>query len=239
MDVLATFRRRWFVIVLLFVVCAGAAGVYSKLATKIYRASTLISVTAARFDYGNGLAAQGLLDNYAVQMTGQQLLGQLNQQLQLDKTPEQLAKEINAVADNTAFTIALSVDDTDPRRAADIANGLTNLFVTTIREYNLAHLNPDVAVKVIHSATVPGGPNRPKSKINVLAGGLLGLLLGAGAAYLLDTYDDRVRSEYDVEHGLQMPLLGAVPPLPVASIVTKPVSGVREDSKAPPAALVR
>lgn len=227
-DFFLILRRRWFVVLLCFLVCAGVAGVYSKLATKYYRASTLLSVTAARFDYGNGLAAQELLDNYAVQMTGQQLLGELNQQLKLDKTPEQLAQNIHAVADNTAFTITLTVDDTDARRATDIANGLTNLFVTNIHQYNLAHLNPDVAVQVIHSATIPTSPNRPKTKVNVLAGGILGVLLGAVVAYLLEVLDDRLHTEHDVESSLKMPLLGVIPTLPAENgrtlVVSPPVS---------------
>jgi polysaccharide biosynthesis transport protein len=210
-DVLAALRRRWFVIVLCAVVCAGVAGVYSKTTTKVYRAVTTISVTPARFDYGNGLAAQQLLANYAANLTGETLLKQLDTKLQLDIAPDVLARMITVTSDNTVLTITLTVDDTDANRAANIANQLAQLFITTQTQYNLSHLNPDVDVHVVHSAAVPGSPNRPKSKTNVLAGLILGLLVGGGAAYVLDVWDDRLRTEHDIEAGLGMPLLGNLP----------------------------
>jgi capsular polysaccharide biosynthesis protein len=213
-DVLGAFRRRWLVIAACALICAAIAGVYSKATTKIYRATTTISVTPAKFDYGNGLAAQQLLANYAENITGEQLLTQLNDSMTLDMAPAVLARMITATSDNTALTITLTVDDTDAKRAADIANGLTQLFITNQKQYNLSHLNPDVDVQVVHSAAVPGGPNRPKSKTNVLAGLLLGVLVGAGAAYALDVWDDRLRSEHDVEAGLGLALLGDIPHYP-------------------------
>lgn len=213
-DVLAAFWRRWPIILACVVVCAGVAALYSKLTPKIYRASTVISVTAARFDYGNGLAAQQLIANYALQLSGQDLLRQLDQQLKLDKSPAELEQMIKASSDNTTLTINLSVDDTDAQRAADIANGLSQLFVANTQAYNQAHLNPDVDVRIYQAADRPTSPNRPKTKINTLAGALLGLLVGCGAAYLLDIWDDRLRGEHDVEAGLGLPLLGSIPRLP-------------------------
>ena len=219
-DVLAAFRRRWVIILACIVMCAGVAGIYSKTTTKIYRAATTISVTPARFDYGNGLAAQQLLANYAVNITGQDLLRRLDDTLTLDLSPDVLAHNITATSDNTALTISLTVDDTDPNRAAAIANNLTQLFLTKQTEYNLSHLNPDVDVQIVHSAAVPGSPNRPKSKTNVLAGLLVGLLLGCGAAYVLDVWDDRLRTEHDVEAGLTLALLGNIPHFAGAPVVT-------------------
>ena len=93
-DLLAAFWRRWPLILACSIVCAGVAGGYSKLSTKYFRASTVISVTAARFDYGNGLAAQQLIANYALQMTGEDRLLRLNQQLQIDKSPADLTEEL-------------------------------------------------------------------------------------------------------------------------------------------------
>lgn len=210
-DLLGALRRRWFLIAACAIICAGVAGVYSKVTTKIYRAEAVISVTPAKFDYGSGLAAQQLLANYAVNITRPDVLSSLNNQLKLDISPSRLATMISATSDNTALTITVTVDDTDPNRAAAIANTLTNIFITTQTQYNLAHLNPDVDAHLVQPAVAPGGPNSPKTKINVLAGLLLGLLLGGGAAYVLDVWDDRLRSEHDVEAGLGLPLLGTVP----------------------------
>lgn len=217
-DVLGALVRRWPIIAVCCLIGAVVAGGYSKLSTKVYRASTLISVTASKFDYGNGLAAQQLLGNYALKIKSDDLLSQLDKQMKLDKSPADLKQAIQATTDNTNNTITIDVDDTEAQRAADVANQLSDLFVTTIQAQNQALLNPDINVSIYQSAATPSSPNRPKTKTNTLAGALLGLLIGAGAAYLIDVWDDRLRSEYDVETGLGLPLLADVPRLPISSV---------------------
>jgi len=216
-DVLGALVRRWPIIVVCCLICAVVAGGYSKLSTKVYRASTLISVTAAKFDYGNGLAATQLLGNYALMIKSDDLLSQLDKTMKLDESPADLKRAIQVTPDNTNNTITIDIDDTEAQRASDVANQLSDLFVTTIKAQNQAHLNPDVDVSVYQHASVPSSPNRPKTKTNTLAGALLGLLIGAGAAYLIDVWDDRLRSEYDVEMGLGLPLLANVPRIPMSS----------------------
>ena len=55
------------------------------------------------------------------------------------------------------------------------------------------------------------GKVRPLPRRNAILGGLLGLILGIGLAFLLEALDKRVRSEQVVEQTLRLPLLGRVP----------------------------
>jgi succinoglycan biosynthesis transport protein ExoP len=52
---------------------------------------------------------------------------------------------------------------------------------------------------------------RPQPKRNAILGGLLGLVLGIGLAFVAETLDKRVRTEKEVEQALGIPLLGRVP----------------------------
>jgi capsular exopolysaccharide synthesis family protein len=53
----------------------------------------------------------------------------------------------------------------------------------------------------------------PRGQMNILLGGLLGLILGAGAAFFLEYLDRTVRTTADVESFLGVPVLGIIPRL--------------------------
>ncbi len=66
-------------------------------------------------------------------------------------------------------------------------------------------------VEVAQAATVPTSPSSPKMSRNTVLGGLLGLLLGLGFAFLLERFDRRIREPKDLEAIYGLPLLGVVP----------------------------
>jgi receptor protein-tyrosine kinase len=66
-------------------------------------------------------------------------------------------------------------------------------------------------VQIAEAATVPTSPSSPKTSRNTVLGGVLGLLLGIGIAFLLERLDRRIREPKDLESVYGLPLLGVVP----------------------------
>jgi capsular exopolysaccharide synthesis family protein len=66
-------------------------------------------------------------------------------------------------------------------------------------------------VEVAKAAKVPTSPSSPKVSRNTVLGGMLGLLLGLGIAFLLERLDRRIREPRDLEGIYGLPLLGVVP----------------------------
>ncbi|MEM9137269.1 MAG: polysaccharide biosynthesis tyrosine autokinase, partial [Cyanobacteria bacterium P01_F01_bin.42] len=66
-------------------------------------------------------------------------------------------------------------------------------------------------VSILHQASVPKEPISPRVLLNLLMGGVLGILLGTGLSLLVDARDLRLRTLEDVRRVYDYALLGAVP----------------------------
>jgi capsular exopolysaccharide synthesis family protein len=67
------------------------------------------------------------------------------------------------------------------------------------------------SVQIAQTATVPTAPSSPTISKNTVLGGVFGLLLGLGLAFLLEHFDRRIREPRDLEAIYGLPLLGVVP----------------------------
>lgn len=65
-------------------------------------------------------------------------------------------------------------------------------------------------IEIVRPATVPGAPVSPRPVRNGLLGLLLGLTLGILAAFVRDALDRRLKQPQDVQHHLDLPVLGHV-----------------------------
>jgi polysaccharide chain length determinant protein (PEP-CTERM system associated) len=73
-------------------------------------------------------------------------------------------------------------------------------------------------VRIVDKAIPPEKPIRPKKKLNVLLGAFLGLLLGGGMAFFLESLDTSIKSIEDIENwGLSV--LGYVPKIRRTKVV--------------------
>jgi polysaccharide chain length determinant protein (PEP-CTERM system associated) len=88
-----------------------------------------------------------------------------------------------------------------------------NIFLMLKEKYEEARIKEAGQtgnVRIIDKAIPPESPIKPKKKLNILLGALLGLVLGGGLALMLESLDTSVRSIEDVE-ALGLSVLGHVP----------------------------
>ncbi|MBT7125298.1 MAG: polysaccharide biosynthesis tyrosine autokinase [Gemmatimonadales bacterium] len=78
-------------------------------------------------------------------------------------------------------------------------------------------------IEIIDPATA-AHPLGGSSRLNILLGGLLGIILGVGAAFFLEYLDRTVRTSSDVESLLGIPVLGVIPQLHRLSNATSDAS---------------
>ncbi len=153
--------------------------------------------------------SQQRVKSYAQIVNSPMTLKPVIEQLGLNMTPEELGGMISASAPLDTVLISLTVTDTDPQRAADIANAVADQFGVTVGDLELHGIGIDSPVKVstVKDAIPAGAPASPKKAINLALGLLLGFGLGIGLASLRRLLDNTIKNEDDLQG---TPLLAAI-----------------------------
>lgn len=126
--------RAWFpLLVVCVVLAAGAAFVFSSLQQKLYEAkATLIvgqSLSSVNPSTDQLLASQRLSTTYASVVTTRPILDNVITKLGLDVTADQLRGRVVADTPQSSTLLTVTVSDTDPTRAAAIANVLADQLI--------------------------------------------------------------------------------------------------------------
>ena len=202
--------RRWgWLLVLATVLTAGAAYAFSKFQTPIYRSTVVINFQG-RPDLGLTQAAKSLLRSYVTVIDTATFAQKVIDAKQLDRTKGGLLSNVEIAADDSRFVITIDVKDVNGDVANDIAQEWANQVVSWRNEQNAKELQPDKVEAVIVDPP-QYALYRPTTKINVLAGAILGLLLGGIIVFVAEYLDAGIiRSSDDLDH-LNLAVLGAIP----------------------------
>lgn len=214
-EYIRVLRQRGWIIILAIVVTAASAFVFSNVQTPVYRSRVDISIQLARPDFGLTQSAKQLLRSYANVMWSEQKAQQVINQLNLMMTPGALKDDVKIVADDSLLVIQIEVDNTNGELANDIANAWARLLVDWRNEQNdLQNKEDRVYAEVIDPASYY--LLRPKTKINVAAGGLLGMVIGVVVVFMLEwVRAGIVYRPQDFEAEIGGPVIGTIPPVAI------------------------
>lgn len=88
------------------------------------------------------------------------------------------------------------------------------IYVMLAKRYEEARISEVMQptdVQVIDLANLPDEPIKPKKTLNIIIAAILGFFLGTGIAFLLEYMNKSIRTEEDVRHYLDLPVLGKIP----------------------------
>ncbi|HIP97452.1 MAG TPA: hypothetical protein EYH32_09605 [Anaerolineae bacterium] len=212
LDYLRILRRRGWIIVLLAVIAAASAYGFSKTMTPIYRAEIKLNVIPARADWGLSNTAKDLLRNYGVNIHSHTTAQKVIDRAQLDMTTYDLLAKMDVNPETSDFTILIDAKDPRPDVAIQIVQTTAEVFVERQREWNAQQDKRDrIDISIVDDAR-DAPLYSPKIKINTLAGGIAGALLGGIIVFFLEWLESNViHTSQDVERTLGVPVLGTVP----------------------------
>ncbi|MEH7416927.1 Wzz/FepE/Etk N-terminal domain-containing protein [Neobacillus drentensis] len=134
------------------------------------------------------------------------ILEKVINELGLNTTTEALAGQITVASVDSSQVVSISVVNPDPIQAAKIANTTAQIFKDEVPNI----IGQDY-VRLLSKAKEIPVPINQKNNNKLYIGVIGGLVIGLGLSFLLESYDDRIRPDNDIENLLGLPLLGRVP----------------------------
>ncbi len=218
-DYLRILQARWKIVAVTTVVAVLAALGASLLTTPQYEAKTRMFVSTSSGGsvqeiYQGNLFSQQRVASYTKLLTGTNLAERTIDTLGLtDITPNGLAAKVTAASAPDTVLIDMAVTDPSPERARDIANAMSDEFVTMVRELETPENGGPPTARVVvetHAAT-PSAPVTPKTMRNVALGLAVGVLLGIALAVLRDRLDNTVKDREAIEEIAGAGVVGVIP----------------------------
>lgn len=212
-ELFQTLKKRLSLIIIITAIAAATSGIISYfILTPIYQSSTQILVNQAKsdqqaFQYNEVQTNLQLINTYTVIIKSPAILDKVIDQLKLDMTSSELNEKVAVSSEQNSQVVTISVEDEDPKKAAEMANTVALVFKKEISKI----MSVD-NVSVLSQAELGTDPSpiKPKPVMNIAIALVVGLMVGVGLAFLLEYLDNTIKTEEDIEKHLGLPVLGAI-----------------------------
>lgn len=177
----------------------------------VYESETTLIVNNRRTDESTITSdeirsAATLADVYGIIIKSNAVMEPVVESINADLTMDQLKRKVSVSSVNNTQVIKISVKDTDPILARDLANEIIKIAPDIIVDMVEAG-----SAKVVSYPEVPEHAVSPNTKMNILVAGMLGVMLSVGFVFLRFILDKTFRNSQEIENYLGIPVIGVIP----------------------------
>lgn len=218
-EVMLQLWNNLFIILLSAII--GALSMYyisNVLIDKKFQSSTSIYVISQQdnqtLTYSDLQTGTQLTKDYAQLVTSRTVTNQVIADLDLQNryddmkniTPDALANMISVTMQQDTRILKITVTDTNPVRAQDLANAVREAASKHI--YKVMDIE---SVNIVDFANLPENPVSPKVNRNTVIGALIGIVISIAVIVILFILDDSVKTPDDVKRYLNLSVLASIP----------------------------
>ncbi|MBS6509118.1 MAG: hypothetical protein KH369_13030 [Paraclostridium bifermentans] len=180
-------RRSWIIFLITFIAIFVSTGVSFFGVNPVYEANTTLLVdinkkTGSEMITSEQLSvSEKLAVTYGEIIKSKSVLNEVEDSLDLKYGYEELSDKVNVSSINKTQIISVSVQDTNPKRATDIANAIPTAFQQEVKRITQAN-----DVKVIDKAVVPNKPIKPNKATIIAISAILGIMISLFIIFLLE-----------------------------------------------------
>ena len=228
-DYVRIMLAHWVGVVLLVLAGVAGAAAYNVTQPKVYEASATGIVSNGKAEntgdasVGDGLA-RTKVTSYAAIATSSNTAQQVLDDIQANGAdpayaklqglnPSGLTAKISVSQPLDTALITIHARDTDPARAAALANAWVAALAQQVSELERVDpaTDPTGLRLTAYGSSQGASQVLPRTNLNLAVGLLLGLVLGFAYAMIRHQFDRRLRSAQEVEKQFGVPVIGLVP----------------------------
>lgn len=212
-ELFQTLKKRIALIISLTLIAMIISGVVSYFVlTPEYKSSTQILVNQAKdsesiYSQNEVQTNIQLINTYSVIIKSAAILNNVRNDLKLDMSVAELNNKITVESAQNSQVMTVSVTDSDPALALEIANKTAEVFEKQIKKLMKVD---NVSILPLADDQENQSPVSPNPPLNIAIAAVVGLMVGVGLAFLLEYLDNTVKTEQDIEKLLELPVLGAI-----------------------------
>ncbi|MEJ2210083.1 MAG: Wzz/FepE/Etk N-terminal domain-containing protein [Anaerolineae bacterium] len=204
-------KRGWILVVVALLGAIAGFGL-SQVLPETYRATIQLSVEPETPSEGLNQTARDLLYNYTVNLRSHSMTQLAIDRAGLDLSTDEFLANLEVTPDTSSLILTLSTESGDPEQARLMAQALAEVFIEDRRAWNEEidaqdRIYANIVDPIRYVPLVS-----PLAKVNTLAGGVLGALVGGLIVLLLEwRASDVVGTPADAQRMLGLRIVGAIP----------------------------
>ncbi|MFJ7667694.1 YveK family protein [Lysinibacillus sp. NPDC097195] len=148
-----------------------------------------------------------LINTYNVIIQSPAILSNVISQLNLTSTPEKLKEKITVSNASNSQVVNIAVRDQKPAMAVNIANTVAEVFQEEIQVLMTIDNINILSVAKLDDKPEPVAPNKT---FYIAAATIIGFIVSAAIALLVECFDTKVKTEQDVEEKIGLPIIGII-----------------------------
>ncbi|MGL4797679.1 MAG: polysaccharide biosynthesis tyrosine autokinase [Paraclostridium sp.] len=206
-------KKAWLVVLTTIVFMGLSGAVSSFLITPVYEANTTLMVDINQSSDNVGVITgdqlnmtQKLTVIYGEIIKSRSVLDKVSEKLELDISGSDMSDKVSVAQVKDTHMMKISVVDTNPKQAMDIANTIPIVFKEEAKRVVKAN-----DVQVIDKALEPIVPIKPDIAINVSMAGIVGFVSSIGVILLKEYTNNKIKTPEDIKNYLDLFVLGVVP----------------------------
>jgi capsular polysaccharide biosynthesis protein len=209
-EYLKVVQRRWWIIALVTLIAIISAYGFSKLQTPMYRSRAAHVVRFNRLDTGGNLFANSIYNGFINLIYTPDQMQIISDQLKLDLVGTKVMEYVRLQPQPDESLIVIEADYFDPETARDLVTITGQQLNALIVEEN-RNLQGEDRVTLRLKPAQQAWLAKPATRINVIAGAILGFILGGLLAFVIEYSDNTLKNTQDIERYTQLVTVGVIP----------------------------